>query len=95
VSLLEHFASEHHELKLFFSFYTRTDDNAPMRFQVTGELELVETLKELFGDSGALGARQRAAKDAFSIMSDGVVNRVWNLVCRFAINIQTDSGIVD
>ncbi|KAK3162523.1 hypothetical protein QOZ80_1BG0090530 [Eleusine coracana subsp. coracana] len=63
--------------------------------QVTGEHELLETLKELLGDSKALAARQRAAKDAYSIMSDGVVNRVWNLVCRFAINLQTDTRIVD
>ncbi|GJM92506.1 hypothetical protein PR202_ga08983 [Eleusine coracana subsp. coracana] len=63
--------------------------------QVTGEHELLETLKDLLGDSKALAARQRAAKDAYSIMSDGVVNRVWNLVCRFAINLQTDTRIVD
>jgi 3-deoxy-D-manno-octulosonic-acid transferase len=54
--------------------------------QVAGEFELLQTLKELLGDAETLGACQRAAKDAFSIMSHGVVNRVWNLVCRFAID---------
>ncbi|XP_062207504.1 probable 3-deoxy-D-manno-octulosonic acid transferase, mitochondrial [Phragmites australis] len=57
--------------------------------QVTGEFELRQTLTKLLCDSKDLGARQRAAKDAFSIMSDGVVNRVWNLVCRFTIDFQT------
>jgi len=57
---------------------------------VSGEFELLQTLKELLGDASTLGARQRAAKNAFSIMSDGVVNRVWNLVSRFAIDFQTD-----
>lgn len=51
-----------------------------------GEVELLEALKELLGDSKALEARQRAAKDAFSVMSDGIVNRIWNLVCIFAID---------
>lgn len=59
--------------------------------QVSGEFELLQTLKELLGDASTLGARQRAAKNAFSIMSDGVVNRVWNLVSRFAIDFQTDT----
>ncbi|KAG2602074.1 probable 3-deoxy-D-manno-octulosonic acid transferase, mitochondrial isoform X1 [Panicum virgatum] len=54
--------------------------------QVAGEFKLLQTLKELLGDAETLGACQRAAKDAFSIMSHGVVNRVWNLVCRFAID---------
>lgn len=59
--------------------------------QVAGESELLQTLKELLGDAKTLGTRQKAAKDAFSIMSDGVVNRAWNLVCRFAIDFQTDT----
>lgn len=59
--------------------------------QVSGEFELLQTLKELLGDACTLRARQRAAKNAFSIMSEGVVNRVWNLVCRFAIDFQTDT----
>ena len=59
--------------------------------QVAGEFELLQTLKELLGDAKTLVARQRAAKDAFSVMSLGVVNRVWNLVCRFAIDFQTDT----
>ncbi|KAJ1286293.1 hypothetical protein BS78_03G342400 [Paspalum vaginatum] len=59
--------------------------------QVAGESELLQTLKELLGDVKTLGERQRAAKDSFSIMSDGVVNRVWNLVCRFAIDFKTDT----
>ncbi|KAL6614137.1 hypothetical protein ACP70R_036407 [Stipagrostis hirtigluma subsp. patula] len=42
--------------------------------QVAGEFELLEALKELLGDSKDLKACQRAAKDAFSIMSAGVVN---------------------
>jgi hypothetical protein len=65
---------------------------------VAGEFELLQTLKELFGDAETLGARQRAAKDAFSIMSHGVVNRVWDVVCRFAIDFETDKwkcGTVD
>ncbi|XP_037414846.1 probable 3-deoxy-D-manno-octulosonic acid transferase, mitochondrial isoform X1 [Triticum dicoccoides] len=63
--------------------------------QLTGEAELLEVLKELLGDSKALEARQGAAKDAFSIMAHGVVNRVWNLVSRFAIDAQQKRGIVD
>ncbi|ONM36320.1 putative 3-deoxy-D-manno-octulosonic acid transferase mitochondrial [Zea mays] len=59
--------------------------------QVSGEFELLQTLKELLGDASTLGARQRAAKDAFSIMSDGVVNRVWDLVCRLGIDSQTNT----
>uniref|UniRef100_A0A0D9YHL0 lipid IVA 3-deoxy-D-manno-octulosonic acid transferase n=1 Tax=Oryza glumipatula TaxID=40148 RepID=A0A0D9YHL0_9ORYZ len=59
--------------------------------QVKGEYELLEALKQLLGDSRALEACQRAAKDAFSIMSDGVVNRVWNLVHPFTIGSQTDT----
>ena len=59
--------------------------------QVAGEFKLLQTLKELLGDAETLGACQRAAKDAFSIMSHGVVNRVWNLVCRFAIDFQIDT----
>jgi 3-deoxy-D-manno-octulosonic-acid transferase len=58
---------------------------------VSGEFELLQTLKELLGDASTLGARQRAAKDAFSIMSDGVVNRVWDLVCRLGIDSQTNT----
>uniref|UniRef100_A0A0D9YHL2 3-deoxy-D-manno-octulosonic-acid transferase N-terminal domain-containing protein n=1 Tax=Oryza glumipatula TaxID=40148 RepID=A0A0D9YHL2_9ORYZ len=58
---------------------------------VKGEYELLEALKQLLGDSRALEACQRAAKDAFSIMSDGVVNRVWNLVHPFTIGSQTDT----
>uniref|UniRef100_A0A0E0JR85 3-deoxy-D-manno-octulosonic-acid transferase N-terminal domain-containing protein n=1 Tax=Oryza punctata TaxID=4537 RepID=A0A0E0JR85_ORYPU len=57
--------------------------------QVKGEYELLEALKQLLGDSRALEACQRAAKDAFSIMSDGVVNRVWNLVRKFTIGSDT------
>ena len=60
-------------------------------FQVAGEFKLLQTLKELLGDAETLGACQRAAKDAFSIMSHGVVNRVWNLVCRFAIDFRIDT----
>ncbi|XP_048563198.1 probable 3-deoxy-D-manno-octulosonic acid transferase, mitochondrial [Triticum urartu] len=63
--------------------------------QLTGEAELLEVLKELLSDSKALEARQGAAKDAFSIMSHGVVNRVWNLVSRFAMDAQQKRGIVD
>ncbi|KAM3352685.1 hypothetical protein ACQJBY_024101 [Aegilops geniculata] len=63
--------------------------------QLTGEAELLEVLKELLGDSKALEARQGAAKDAFAIMSHGVVNRVWNLVSRFAIDAQKTRGIAD
>lgn len=63
--------------------------------QLTGEAELLEVLKELLGDSKALEARQGAAKDAFSVMSHGVVNRVWNLVSTFAIDSQQKRGIVD
>ena len=48
----------------------------------------MEALKEMLGDSKALEARQKAAKDAFSIMSDGVVNRVWNLVSMFTVDSQ-------
>uniref|UniRef100_A0A0E0CAI8 lipid IVA 3-deoxy-D-manno-octulosonic acid transferase n=1 Tax=Oryza meridionalis TaxID=40149 RepID=A0A0E0CAI8_9ORYZ len=59
--------------------------------QVKGEYELLEALKQLLGDSRALEACQRAAKDAFSNMSDGVVNRVWNLVRTFTIGSQTDT----
>ncbi|BAC03325.1 putative 3-deoxy-d-manno-octulosonic-acid transferase (KDO transferase) [Oryza sativa (japonica cultivar-group)] len=59
--------------------------------QVKGEYELLEALKQLLGDSRALEACQRAAKDAFSFMSDGVVNRVWNLVHPFTIGSQTDT----
>jgi len=58
---------------------------------VAGEFKLLQTLKELLGDAETLGACQRAAKDAFSIMSHGVVNRVWNLVCRFAIDFRIDT----
>uniref|UniRef100_A0A0E0CAI6 Lipid IV(A) 3-deoxy-D-manno-octulosonic acid transferase n=1 Tax=Oryza meridionalis TaxID=40149 RepID=A0A0E0CAI6_9ORYZ len=58
---------------------------------VKGEYELLEALKQLLGDSRALEACQRAAKDAFSNMSDGVVNRVWNLVRTFTIGSQTDT----
>ncbi|KAL6840291.1 hypothetical protein ACP4OV_030101 [Aristida adscensionis] len=57
--------------------------------QVAGEIELLDTLKELLGNSKDLGACQIAAKDAFSIMSAGVVNRIWNLVCRFTIDFKT------
>jgi 3-deoxy-D-manno-octulosonic-acid transferase len=70
--------------KPFFSCYKRTDGNC---FQVSGKLDLLEMLKELLGESKALAARHGAARDAFSIMSDGVVNRVWNLICRSAINL--------
>ncbi|XP_006645044.3 probable 3-deoxy-D-manno-octulosonic acid transferase, mitochondrial isoform X2 [Oryza brachyantha] len=59
--------------------------------QVTGEFELLEALKQLLGDSKALEACQRAAKDAFSIMSDGVVTRVWNLVRTFTTGSQMDT----
>jgi 3-deoxy-D-manno-octulosonic-acid transferase len=55
---------------------------------LTGEVELLEALKEMLGNPEALEARQKAAKDAFSIMSDGVVNRVWNLVSMFAVDSQ-------
>ncbi|XP_020104140.1 probable 3-deoxy-D-manno-octulosonic acid transferase, mitochondrial isoform X7 [Ananas comosus] len=48
--------------------------------QVAGKIELLETLKLLLGDAKALEDRQKAAKQAFSIMSNGVVGRVWNLV---------------
>ncbi|KAL5228972.1 hypothetical protein ABZP36_017237 [Zizania latifolia] len=59
--------------------------------QVTGEFELLEALKQLLGDSKALEASQKAAKHAFSLMSDGIVNRVWNLVRAFTISSQTDA----
>jgi 3-deoxy-D-manno-octulosonic-acid transferase len=62
---------------------------------LTGEVELLEALKEMLGDSKALEARQKAAKDSYSIMSDGVVNRVWNLVYMFAVDSQQKHGIVD
>jgi 3-deoxy-D-manno-octulosonic-acid transferase len=55
---------------------------------LTGEVELSEALKEMLGNPKALEARQKAVKDAFSIMSDGVVNRVWNLVSMFAVDSQ-------
>ncbi|KAM0886088.1 hypothetical protein ACQ4PT_029917 [Festuca glaucescens] len=63
--------------------------------QLTGEVELLESLKEMLGDSKALEARQKAAKDSYSIMSDGVVNCVWNLVYMFAVDSQQKHGIVD
>uniref|UniRef100_A0A0D9V7Z5 Amino acid transporter transmembrane domain-containing protein n=1 Tax=Leersia perrieri TaxID=77586 RepID=A0A0D9V7Z5_9ORYZ len=59
--------------------------------QITGEFELLEALKQLLGDSKSLEECQRAAKDAFSVMSDGVVNRVWNLIRTFIIGSQTDT----
>jgi hypothetical protein len=64
--------------------YKRTGGNF---FQVSGNFDLLETLKELLGKSKALAARHGAARDTFSSMSDGVVNRVWNLVCRFTIDL--------
>ncbi|CAM0883641.1 unnamed protein product [Alopecurus aequalis] len=63
--------------------------------QLTGEVELLEALKEMLDDPKALEARQKAAKDAFSIMSDGVVSRVWNLVSTFALDSQQKHVIAD
>ncbi|XP_072992718.1 probable 3-deoxy-D-manno-octulosonic acid transferase, mitochondrial [Typha latifolia] len=53
--------------------------------QVSGEIELVEALKLLLSDAKALEARQKAAKQAFSSMSNGVVGRVWSLVKTFVL----------
>jgi len=41
-------------------------------------MELVETLHRLFSKAKELEARQNAAKQAFSTISYGVVQRVWN-----------------
>ncbi|CAA6655063.1 unnamed protein product [Spirodela intermedia] len=49
-------------------------------WQVSGREELEEALKQLLGDAGALEARRRAAKQAFSAVSGGVVGRVWELI---------------
>nr|XP_010909882.1 probable 3-deoxy-D-manno-octulosonic acid transferase, mitochondrial isoform X1 [Elaeis guineensis] len=53
--------------------------------QVGGNIELFEALEQLLGDVKALGARQEAARRAFSAVSNGVVNRVWNLISHYVL----------
>ncbi|XVF55622.1 hypothetical protein PTKIN_Ptkin06aG0051100 [Pterospermum kingtungense] len=48
--------------------------------QVSGKLELKNTVRELFGDSKILESRQMAAKEAFHALSNSVVANAWNLL---------------
>ncbi|KAL0922928.1 hypothetical protein M5K25_006958 [Dendrobium thyrsiflorum] len=48
--------------------------------QVEGKLELVKALKQLLSSTELLESHQRSAKLAFSAVSNGVVQNVWNLV---------------
>ncbi|KAK9168447.1 hypothetical protein Syun_000587 [Stephania yunnanensis] len=48
--------------------------------QVSGSTELAEALDALFSDTDALEARRAAAKQAAHILSNGIVERVWNLL---------------
>ncbi|XP_057983348.1 probable 3-deoxy-D-manno-octulosonic acid transferase, mitochondrial [Malania oleifera] len=48
--------------------------------QVSGELELIDTLSKLFSDDKLLEARRAAAKHAFHALSSGVVAKIWNLL---------------
>ncbi|KAK9158770.1 hypothetical protein Scep_005344 [Stephania cephalantha] len=47
---------------------------------VSGSTELAEALDALFSDTDALEARRAAAKQAAHVLSNGIVERVWNLI---------------
>lgn len=49
-------------------------------FQVADKFELLAALKKLLSDANFLDACCMASKHAFSIVSNGVVERVWELV---------------
>ncbi|MQM16217.1 hypothetical protein Taro_049176, partial [Colocasia esculenta] len=49
-------------------------------WQVSGKHELLEALDLLLGDARTLEVRRRAAKEAFSVVSSGVVEKVWELI---------------
>ncbi|KAJ8423704.1 hypothetical protein Cgig2_030708 [Carnegiea gigantea] len=53
--------------------------------QVSGELELIETLRDLLSNQINLEARQSAAKEAFLELSSGTVAYVWELLNLFII----------
>ncbi|XP_039144163.1 probable 3-deoxy-D-manno-octulosonic acid transferase, mitochondrial [Dioscorea cayenensis subsp. rotundata] len=48
--------------------------------QVEGKRELTEAVSLLLGDAETLKARQNAARRAFSLVSEGVIHGVWNLM---------------
>ncbi|XP_043724967.1 probable 3-deoxy-D-manno-octulosonic acid transferase, mitochondrial isoform X1 [Telopea speciosissima] len=48
--------------------------------KVSGKLELVEALKELFSNAEVLEARRMAAKQAFFALSSGIITNFWNLI---------------
>ncbi|KAH0464929.1 hypothetical protein IEQ34_005032 [Dendrobium chrysotoxum] len=51
-----------------------------IHLRVEGKLELVKALKQLLSSTELLESHQRSAKLAFSAVSNGVVQNVWNLV---------------
>lgn len=51
-----------------------------MILKVAGKMELLETLERLLSKPEALEACQQAAKKAFSTISSGVVQRVWEFI---------------
>lgn len=53
--------------------------------QVSGELELIETLCDLLSSQINLGARQSAAKEAFLELSSGTVAYVWEQLNLFVV----------
>jgi len=56
-----------------------------MSVQVSGELELIETLRDLLSNQINLEARQSAAKEAFLELSSGTVAHVWEQLNLFVI----------
>ncbi|XP_042515943.1 probable 3-deoxy-D-manno-octulosonic acid transferase, mitochondrial isoform X2 [Macadamia integrifolia] len=48
--------------------------------KVSGKLELVEALKELFSNAELLEARRMAAKQSFFALSSGIITNIWNLI---------------
>ncbi|KAK9123997.1 hypothetical protein Sjap_013599 [Stephania japonica] len=54
--------------------------NSMAVLQVSGSTELSEALEELFSNTDSLEARRAAAKQAARALSNGIVERVWNLI---------------
>jgi len=56
-----------------------------MSVQVSGELELIEALRDLLSNQINLEARQSAAKQAFLELSSGTLAYVWEQLNLFVL----------